>query len=155
VVDLGAVIIPSYMPWNSSVTSTICARCLYRQLRVSSPSTREYNVLRNFSSSSALPQQAEQPAAASKDEASDGAPDIAAENTKEQGAMSRRLAEMTDETIEQGGRSAQTTVGESGFSEELKRQLEQKILDSRFKSDNSAALAQLNMPVSPFALDVH
>ena len=61
--------------------------------------------------------------------------------------MSRRLAEMTDETIDQGGRSAQKTVEESGFSEELKRRLEARILDSKFRSDNPAAFAGLNMPV--------
>lgn len=137
------------MPWNSSVTSTICARCLYRQFRVSTLSTRGYNVLRNLNTSSASPQQAEQPAAASKAEVGEGAPNNAAEKTNEQGAMSRRLAEMTDETIKQGGRSAQKAVEESGFSEDLKRQLEQRILDSKFKSDNPAAFAQLNMPVSP------
>ena len=61
--------------------------------------------------------------------------------------MSRRLADMTDESIEQGGRSAQKAVGEAGFSEELKRQLEARIADSKFKGENPAAFAQANMPV--------
>ena len=54
---------------------------------------------------------------------------------------------MTDETIEQGGRSAQKAIGESGFSEELKKRLEARILDSKFKHENPAAFVQLNMPV--------
>lgn len=68
--------------------------------------------------------------------------------------MTRRLAQMTDESLEQGGRSAQNAIKEGGFSEELKSRLESKILDSKFKSDNPAAFAQLNMPVlrAPFYL---
>ena len=61
--------------------------------------------------------------------------------------MSRRLAEMTDESIEQGGRSAQKAVEEAGFSEELKRRLEARIVDGKFKSENPAAFAQIKMPV--------
>jgi hypothetical protein len=40
--------------------------------------------------------------------------------------MSRRLAQMTEENIEQGGRSAQRAVEEAGFSEELRKSLELK-----------------------------
>lgn len=54
---------------------------------------------------------------------------------------------MTDESLEQGGRSAQNAIKEGGFSEELKSRLEAKILDGKFKSDNPAAFAQLSMPV--------
>lgn len=61
--------------------------------------------------------------------------------------MSRRLAELTDESIEQGLRSAQKAVEEAGFSDELKRQLEARIADGKFKSENPAAFAQANMPV--------
>ncbi len=61
--------------------------------------------------------------------------------------MSRRLAEMTDETIEQGGRHAQKAIQESGFSEEMKKRLEARILDSRFKIENPVAFAQMSMPV--------
>lgn len=61
--------------------------------------------------------------------------------------MSERLEQMTEETIEQGGRGAQKAIYEAGFSEELKRKLESKILDSKFKSENPTAFAQLNIPV--------
>ena len=61
--------------------------------------------------------------------------------------MSRRLEEMTDESLEQGGRSAHKAVEEAGFSEGLKRRLEARIADSRFKSENPAAFAEANMPV--------
>ena len=61
--------------------------------------------------------------------------------------MSRRLEEMTEKTVEQGGRSAQKAVEEAGFSEELKRRLEARIADSKFKAENPAVFAQVNLPV--------
>lgn len=63
------------------------------------------------------------------------------------GAMSRRLSEMTEDTMEQGGRAARKAMDEAGFSEELKKGLEAKIADSNFRSKNPAAFAQLDMPV--------
>ena len=64
------------------------------------------------------------------------------------GAMSRRLQEMSDESLETGGRSARKAVEEAGFSEDLKRELEKKIADSSFRSENASAFAQANMPAS-------
>ena len=62
--------------------------------------------------------------------------------------MSRRLEEMTDRTFEYGGRSAQKSVEEAGFSDELKRSLEARIANSSFKSANPAAFAEIDMPSS-------
>lgn len=64
-----------------------------------------------------------------------------------EGRMSSRLKQMTDESLSHGGRGAEKVIEEAGFSEELKRQLEEKIRDSTFKSENPAAFAQMNMPV--------
>lgn len=61
--------------------------------------------------------------------------------------MSSRLNQMTEESLSHGARGAEKFVEEAGFSEELKRQLEEKIKDNTFKSGNSAAFAQMNMPV--------
>lgn len=72
----------------------------------------------------------------------------ACEDDQSGGAMSRRLSEMTEETIEHGGRSAQKAVDEAGFSDELKRRLEAKIADGNFRSEHPAAFASLDMPVS-------
>lgn len=66
---------------------------------------------------------------------------------KETGAMSRRLADMTNETLDFGGRTARKAVEEAGFSEELKKHLEARIQDSAFRSESPAAFAQANMPV--------
>lgn len=83
----------------------------------------------------------------------DGRKDPEKHHVEEAGGMTRRLAQMTDESLEQGGRSMQNAIKEGGFSEELKSRLEAKILDDKFKIGNPAAFAQLNMPVrgvSPF-----
>ncbi|MCJ1396009.1 hypothetical protein MMC18_008895 [Xylographa bjoerkii] len=62
--------------------------------------------------------------------------------------MSRRLEDMTEWTVEEGGGGARKYVEEAGFSEELKRRLEARIADSSFKSANPAAFAQIDMPSS-------
>lgn len=61
--------------------------------------------------------------------------------------MSRRLSEMTEESMETGGRSARKAVEEAGFSEELKRQLEDRIAQASFRSTNQQAISEAEMPV--------
>ena len=61
--------------------------------------------------------------------------------------MSRRLKEMTEETIDVGGSSAAKNVEAAGFSEELKKQLESRIADSAFRSQNQRAFAEVEVPV--------
>lgn len=61
--------------------------------------------------------------------------------------MSRRLGDMTEESLERGGRAAQKAIDEAGFSEELKKRLEARIQDTKFRSENPAAFAQMEMPV--------
>ena len=63
--------------------------------------------------------------------------------------MSGRLAQMTDEMFEQGGRSAKKAIEEGGFSEELKKKLEARLQESSFRSENAAAFAQASLPVRP------
>lgn len=64
-----------------------------------------------------------------------------------EGAMSRRLSEMTEQAMLEGGRSARRNVEQVGFSEELKKQLEERIAASSFKSEYAAAHSVVNMPV--------
>ncbi|KAL9040344.1 MAG: hypothetical protein Q9180_001969 [Flavoplaca navasiana] len=64
------------------------------------------------------------------------------------GAMSRRLSDMTEDTMEHGGRAARKALNEAGFSEELKKRLEAKIADSNFRSKNPAAFTQLDLPLN-------
>ncbi|KAL6717627.1 hypothetical protein ACLMJK_005542 [Lecanora helva] len=62
--------------------------------------------------------------------------------------MSRRLSQMSEEAIDQDGRGTTKAMKEAGFSEELRNRLEARIQESNFRSDNSAAFAELNMPSS-------
>lgn len=70
-----------------------------------------------------------------------------AENEGEQGAMSRKLAEMTEDAMLEGGRSARKNMEQAGFSEDLKKQLEERIAATSFKNDYAAAHSIVNMPV--------
>ena len=65
----------------------------------------------------------------------------------ENGRMSGRLAQITDELIEQDGRRAKKVIEEGGFSEELKKKLEARLQESSFRSENAAAFAQVSLPV--------
>ncbi|KAH8700519.1 hypothetical protein BGW36DRAFT_395593 [Talaromyces proteolyticus] len=67
---------------------------------------------------------------------------------REEGALSRRLSEMTEEAFLEGGRSARKNIEEAGFSDDLKKQLEEKIKMSTFKSENAGAFSVVNMPAS-------
>lgn len=69
------------------------------------------------------------------------------ELSAEEGALSRRLSEMTEEALETGGRSAQKSMRDAGFSEELKKELEEKIAQSSFRAQNQQAFSVAEMPV--------
>ena len=64
------------------------------------------------------------------------------------GAMSRLLEQMTEEGIENSGTRAGKVVEEAGFSKELKQKLENRVLDSNFRSENAGAFATAQMPSS-------
>lgn len=66
---------------------------------------------------------------------------------KEEGALSRRLSEMTEDALLGGGRSARKNIEAAGFSDDLKAQLEEKIKMSTFKSENAGAFSVANIPV--------
>jgi hypothetical protein len=66
---------------------------------------------------------------------------------QEEGAMTRRLAEMTEESVDIGGLSAARNVEAAGFSDELKKQLESRIADSAFRSQNQRAFVEAELPV--------
>lgn len=64
------------------------------------------------------------------------------------GAMARRLSQMTEDAVLEGGRSAQRNMEQAGFSEDLKKQLEERVKAASFKSEHAAAHSILDMPVS-------
>ncbi|KAL2007800.1 hypothetical protein VTN00DRAFT_7782 [Thermoascus crustaceus] len=138
--------------------SNLCARCLQAQRQralpllsgcSSTPAIRHSRV-RTFSTASPLQQQQDEATKQKNDEQRRTVQSFqqAPGEEKEEGAMSRKLAEMTEEAMLTGGRSARKNMQEAGFSEELKRQLEQRIADSSFKSDHAAAFSIVNMPSS-------
>ncbi|PYH36624.1 DnaJ family domain-containing protein [Aspergillus neoniger CBS 115656] len=67
---------------------------------------------------------------------------------EEQGAMARRLSEMTEQAVLEGGRSAQRNMQQAGFSDELKQQLEERVAAAAFKNEYAAAHSIADMPSS-------
>jgi hypothetical protein len=121
-------------------SSLICGRCLRPRTSVSINGVRSARFQSNES-----PQGALKPGTDSKDQ--DNKQDGAV-SEKEEGAMSRRLAEMASDNLETGGRSARKAVEEAGFSEELKARLQERIASAGFKSDNASAFAQVDLPAN-------
>ncbi|KAL3470581.1 hypothetical protein BJX99DRAFT_239293 [Aspergillus californicus] len=70
------------------------------------------------------------------------------ESKQEKGAMTRRLSEMTEQAILEGGRSTRKNLSHAGFSEELKKELEERVAAAAFKSEHAAAHSILDMPES-------
>ncbi|KAF2400751.1 hypothetical protein EJ06DRAFT_537646 [Trichodelitschia bisporula] len=65
---------------------------------------------------------------------------------EEKGAMARRLEQMSHDSLESSPRSAQKVVEEAGFSEDLRRQLEERIAGAKFKSEHASAIALSRLP---------
>ena len=107
-------------------------------------SPREHDtVSRNFAQSTALP-----PTTWKEDESTPTSK--ANVQGQENGRMSGRLAQITDEFIEQDGRRAKKAIEEGGFSEELKKKLEARLQESSFRSKNAAAFAEASLPVRSY-----
>lgn len=130
------------------VTSTnyVCVRCLRTQ-RLRAYNNAIHHVSKLSSKSTISPHPAD-PATPRKDSVDGNGPDVS-QQEKERGAMSRRLEEMTDRTIEESGERSRKAFEDAGFSEELKKELEERIAMSSFKSENAAAFAQVDLPVYP------
>lgn len=61
--------------------------------------------------------------------------------------MARRLSQMTEDALLEGGRSAHRNIKDAGFSEDLKQQLEERVKAASFKSEHASAHSILDMPV--------
>lgn len=122
----------------------VCARCV-RSLRrnhlvcsLPQPTTRRVTRWSSSSASHASQPSSDKPGSSDSGETETAAPD----QEPEQGALSRRLQEATEEALLTGGRSGRRAVlEESGFSEELKERLLARVSDAKFKSENAAAFA--------------
>ncbi|CDM26502.1 hypothetical protein DTO013E5_4770 [Penicillium roqueforti] len=60
--------------------------------------------------------------------------------------MGRRLAQMTEDAMLEGGRSARRNIEQAGFSEELKNKLAERVAASSFRSQYAAAHSIVEMP---------
>ena len=58
------------------------------------------------------------------------------------------LEQMSEEALETGGRSAQNAVEEAGFDENLRKELEERILGANFRNKYAQAISQANLPDS-------
>ena len=63
----------------------------------------------------------------------------------EQGAMSRRLSEATEDALLEGGRAGRKAVEEAGFSDELKDKLLERINAAQFRSEYPSAFAEVGI----------
>jgi hypothetical protein len=68
------------------------------------------------------------------------------EQEKDEGAMTRRLRDMSEQALETGGRSSQKAVSEAGFSEDLKKQLEERIASANFRAEHRASFLEAELP---------
>ncbi|KAI9648416.1 hypothetical protein NHQ30_003050 [Ciborinia camelliae] len=64
---------------------------------------------------------------------------------KEQGAMSRRLSEATEDALLEGGRAGRKAVEEAGFSDELKARLLERVEASKFRAENVSAFTEASL----------
>lgn len=118
-----------------------CIRYLYKPSLLSTRLRQNDHISRGFAQSTVLPQET------SKDDQESKSASEANGQGQEEGRMTERLVQMTDDMIEQDRRSAKRAIDEGGFSEELKGKLEARLQESSFRSENAAAFAQANLPV--------
>ena len=140
------VFLPFYMPGRFQVSYT-CARCLRASRRHNAtPDTFSRHFSRASPLKSSRPKLAENEEQASieaenLEQKSQAPPPLSHNVKKEQGAMSRLLAQATEDAVLEGGRAGRKAVEEAGFSEELKQKLLEKVEAAKFRSENAAAFA--------------
>ncbi len=143
------------MPRAAAHVSNTCARCLraYRRHYVCQSASDPQR--RTFSSTSP-PESSEAPARAvdeaepaprSREDSDQGGSSNTAspEAAQETGAMSRRLANATEDAVLEGGRAGRKAIEEAGFSEELKQKLLERVQAQKFQSENAAAFAEASL----------
>ena len=69
------------------------------------------------------------------------------EKEEKDSPMGRRLAQMTEDAMLEGGRSARRNLEQAGFSEELKNKLAERVAAASFRSQYAAAHSIVEMPV--------
>ncbi|KAF2449283.1 hypothetical protein P171DRAFT_427495 [Karstenula rhodostoma CBS 690.94] len=140
------------MPPSAALSPYICARCVRtKRLRLAAQASIPIRRIaptsvRRYADQAAQrkdDRQEDQSIEHGKNHQDDGG---SRTQEKGEGAMTRRLRDMSNEAIEAGGRSAQKTVSEAGFSEDLKRQLEERIASASFRAEHRNAFAEAELP---------
>ncbi|KAL5115869.1 hypothetical protein ACEQ8H_006271 [Pleosporales sp. CAS-2024a] len=111
-----------------------CAPCLRAQGRPVRLRTIAVASIGQYATAAA---QAREPVPEQDEQASTGKVETNAEEEKEEGTLTRRLREMSEEALESGGHGARKAVQEAGFSADLKAQLEQRIAAASFRSSEA------------------
>ncbi|KAL5052270.1 hypothetical protein BDW71DRAFT_8136 [Aspergillus fruticulosus] len=93
---------------------------------------------------SAVPRRQDTAKAAESDEQ----PEAKNESEKGEGAMTRRLSEMAEQAFLEGDRSTRKNLSQAGFSEELKKELEERVAAAAFRSEHAAAHSIVSIPES-------
>lgn len=62
---------------------------------------------------------------------------------------------MVEETIDTGSKSDRKMMQDVGFSEDLKRKLEERIAQSAFQTDNQQAISVAQLPVRNLDFNIH
>ncbi|GME43939.1 uncharacterized protein LTHEOB_11913 [Neofusicoccum parvum] len=156
------------MPGATFAPSYICPRCLRaarrpfrpvlpqsRRLWLSaSPHLRSAAAEPSSTSSARDPDKAnasrdDKPSNGNEKPSNGNEPPRPEQDDKEPGAMSRRLETLTEEGLAGSGRAARrAAVADAGFSEELRRQLEERIAGATFKHEFARELAQAELPAA-------
>jgi hypothetical protein len=133
------------MPASTALTPYVCTRCIRATQRVpryALPLTRPF--VRRYADTATRIQEDEeeigQPLAKDGDKIEE-----AKSSEKEEGAMTRRFRAMSEEALEADPRSASKTVEAAGFSEDLKRELEERIASANFRTENRSAFAEIEL----------
>jgi hypothetical protein len=113
-----------------------CARCLRASRRPLRLWTTASGTARSYADAATQPKEPDakqnEPSPANKAGVHDGG-----REEVEEGALTQRLRQMSEEALESGGHGALKAVEEAGFSPDLKAQLEQRIAAANFKSSEA------------------
>jgi hypothetical protein len=134
--------------------SITCARCLraYHRQNAATIIPSCHRAISSFSPHQSS--QASNPKVDDENLSTSGAPEtgqttalntLRIEDEPEVGAMSRRLAEATEDALLEGGRAGKKAIEEAGFSEEMKEKLLSRIEMNKFRSENASAFAEAGL----------
>ncbi|TVY16578.1 hypothetical protein LARI1_G005143 [Lachnellula arida] len=140
---------PFYMHATRYYLPYTCARCLRASSQHNVVSTRSkprsFSYIPPLRSSASKEKVSEDPSQIEAQIPEKSSKNGQQEQEQAQGAMSRRLAEATEDALLEGGRAGRRAVEDAGFSEDLKQRLLEKVEAHKFRSENASAFAQVGL----------